>query len=183
MSTKVDHGLISILRNEIADVIANRHMDKADKEAKIKELHAQIEQEQNKSVRLKTVNRPNCYIGYIRMNYPEVFEKATEAINQNRLYDLSLIKPVYRSLYDSIENPRENMHFILAVIIELFEPTRRTCGIKFRPGLRDKIAEAMGYVNPEMFNYFAKPIEVHMKNPRYFNKVIDTAKEYLNALK
>lgn len=183
MSTKTDHGLISILRNEIADVIANRHMDKAHKEAKIKELHAQIEQEQNKSVRLKTVNRPNCYIGYVRMNYPEVFEKATEAINQDRLYDWSLIKPIYQSLYDSLENPRENMHFIVAVLVELFEPTRRTCGVKFQAGLRDKIAEAMGCNNPEMVNHFGLPIEAHMKNPRYFNKVMDAAKEYLNALK
>ena len=183
MSTKTDQGLISILRNEITDVIANRHMDKVHKEAKIKELHAQIEQEQNKSVQLKRVNRPNCHIGYVRMNYPEIFAEAEQAIKQDRLYDWSLIKPIYQSLYDSTDNPRENMHFILAVLIELFEPTRRTCGVKFKVGLRDKIAEAMGFDSPEMVNYVGEPMEVHMKNPRYFNKVMETAKEYLDALK
>jgi hypothetical protein len=129
------------------------------------------------------VPRPIYHLGYIKTNYPEIFAEADQVVKQDHLTDWSLVGPIYRSMYDSTDNPRENMHFFIAVLIELFDPTRRTCGVKLKVGLRDVISDAMGFVNPEMVNHFGKPIDVHMKNVRFFNKVIDTAQAYLDQYK
>lgn len=123
------------------------------------------------------------HLGYIKLNYPEIFAEADKAVKQECLTDWSLIRPIYRSMYDFTENPREQRHFFIAVLIELFEPTRRTCGVKLKPGLRDVISNAMGFVNPEMVNHYGKPIDVHMKNPRFYKRVMDTAQLYLEAHK
>jgi hypothetical protein len=129
------------------------------------------------------VARPIYHLGYIKMKYPEIFAEADRVVKQEHLTDWNLVGPIYRSMYDSTANPRENMHFFIAVLVELFDPTRRTCGAKFKVGLRDVISDAMGFVNPEMVNHFGKPIDVHMKNVRFFNKVIDTAQAYLDQYK
>lgn len=117
---------------------------------------------------------------YLKINYPMIYNEAEKAVNQRHLTDWSLIKPIYRSMYDFAENPREQMHFFIAVLIELFQPTRRTCGLKLSAGIRDVISDAMGFNNPEMVNHYGRPMEVHMKNPRFYKKVMDTAQEYLD---
>lgn len=124
-------------------------------------------------------SKPSQHLGYIKMNYPEVFAEAAQAVQQPHLTDLTLIKPIYQTLWETTENPSEHKHFFLAVLIECFYPTRRTCGVKLKPGLRDVICEAMGYNNPEMVNYVGEPLEAHMKNPRFYNRVKETAAYFL----
>jgi hypothetical protein len=125
------------------------------------------------------VTHPIYHLGYIKMNYPEIFDEADQAVKQPRLTDRSLIRPIYRELYNSTENPRQNLHFFLAVIVELFDPTRRTCGVKLKPGLRDIISDAMGFSNPEMVNYVGEPVDSHMKNPRFYEKVMETVEYFM----
>jgi hypothetical protein len=126
------------------------------------------------------VARPIQHLGYIKLKYPEIFNEADQVVKQKHLKDWSLVKPIYELMYETTENPAEQRHFFLAVLVELFYPTRRTCGVKFKPGLRDVISEAMGYKNPEMVNYVGEPIEAHMKNPRFCNRVKETAEYFLN---
>ena len=125
------------------------------------------------------VARPIQHLGYIKLKYPEIFDEADQAVKQNHLKDWSLVKPIYQTMYDATENATEHRHFFLAVLVELFNPTRQTCGVKFKSGLRNVISEAMGYKNSEMVNYIGEPIEAHMKNPRFCNRVKEMAAYFL----
>jgi len=126
------------------------------------------------------VPKPIHHLGYIKLKYPEIFAEADQVVRQPHLTDWSLITTIYQTMYETTENPAEHRHFFLAVLVELFYPTKRTCGVKLKPGLRDVISEAMGYNNPEMVNYIGEPIEAHMKNPRFCNKVKETAEYFLH---
>jgi hypothetical protein len=128
-------------------------------------------------------NTDKAALYFIKKQYPNVYDEADRVVNQRRLKAWSLIKPIYKAMYDSSEAPENDKHFFVAVIIELFAPEWITAGTKLPPGLRDLISAAMGYINSEMVNYHSSALDVYMKNPRFYQRVKQTAQAFMEEYK
>jgi|GEM_PF-6820979 len=116
----------------------------------------------------------------VKLNYPDIYSEALDVLNVPKLTDWNLVKPIYDDLFNASENPHEEMHYFIGVLFKVFAPLTLAASLKLPVGLRDVVAEAIGYVSPEMVNYHSNILKPYLKNRRFSKRVEDEATRIIN---
>lgn len=121
---------------------------------------------------------------YIRRHFPEVYDKAErkveEILEQPTLRDRSLLNKIYKDLCDQSEVPLiENRTFAIGVIIQIFDPIWLESECRLPNNLRVDIGTTLGFVNETMVNYYSSQLRSYYKNPRYKERIHQTAAELI----
>jgi hypothetical protein len=122
-----------------------------------------------------TKDKESLLLGRVlKIMYPEIAADLLTKIKPLSS-DLTLLPKILEGIdliYEDLEMPDKKILFV-AVAHKMYSPA---CLFdkyvaKLPTGLRDEMAQCLGYVNSEMINFNKSFVYPHLKNPRYLNKM------------